>query len=375
MIALGFERAHAQNPDCEPCEQGNVRQVIVPLCFYQYFGPIYDPLNNCQSAGNIPIGPYPYVFVILNIREVNCQGVFKEFIEDAIYVNNENYWNQHLFNNGCNQIISNNVTTFCAYNPPTPQNIKQGIADVIRGYINASNISYSYKEVVVKGTCYSLAKVAWPDGAFIDQPAGDTSASIRIELSGSESYIRIPCEASCCLLRMQRVEVFDGNGVSTYKWTTIGVDQPTAELCLGMPPGDYNSLNPKPKAQIIDPNTGEVTWVEASFVSQEPCEPICPTIVQSNGFFKNSVTTDLLDKKSEAIKLTVAPIPAKNLISFESEVGIKEIKVYDKTGRRVYEKSKLVNNKLDVSDWSNAQYYIQLILNNDEVKTLKILKN
>jgi hypothetical protein len=377
LIALGFNSVTAQNPDCEPCQPGTIKQVIIPLCYYEWNGQLLDPLNNCQpQAINTQLGPEPFVFVILNIREVTCNGVFKEYIEDAVFVENGNFWDNYYYNNGCNQIISNQNNFGCPYLPLTPHSIKQAIADAIAQYVGSSNIdSYLYKEVVVKGSCYSLVKVEWPEGAFYDQPTGDSSASQRIYIGNSESFTRIPCSDACCLLKMQRIEIVDGNGITTYKWTNIGVDPPTIEICEVMPLPDYNSYNPKPNASMIDPITGEIITIEGTFISQEMCEAICPTIVQSNGFFKTTFTTDLVEAKTKQIQLTASPIPAKNVVTFNTDMKIKAIKVYDSAGRRVYKDAKLIENKLDISSWNAAQYYIQVILENDEVKTLKILKN
>jgi hypothetical protein len=391
MIALGITSTVAQNADCEPCQPGNVRQVVVPLCnssIFEYDDLIYNPVTNrCDLVRKSE--SYITILVVLNIREVNCNGIFREYIEDAIYVDNRGYIDNvreseiiHAHQNGpcANTPLFTNVTIThpsCPdYSPLSPATIKKGIADAIAMYTGNSNTTVSqFKDVIVNGSCYSLVKVEWPAGSFVDMPGGDGQPSKRINIGGSDSYVRVPCSDACCVLKMRRIEVIDGNGFTTYKWTNIGVQQPDNEICESMPIPDFNSYNPKPKASILDPVTGAVIDIEPTFVSQEPCEPLCPTLVQSNGFNKTTFTTDLIEAKEEQIALTASPIPAKNVVTFNSSVEIKAIKVFDNAGRRVYEDAKLINNMLDISGWNNAQYYIQVILENNEVKTLKILKN
>jgi len=383
MIALGITSTVAQNADCEPCQPGIIQTKIIGLCNYQWTGTYnaWDVIDGCVPK------PYsinePYIFVIIKYRTVVCNGQLREFIEDAVFVNNESYFNNVFVPYGnpnanppCPPTIISNQNPSCNYTPTNPQNIKQAIADAIAIHVGSSNTSsYLLKDVVVKGSCYSLVKVEWPAGSFVDMPGGDGQPSKRINIGGSDSYVKVPCSDACCILKMKRIEVVDGNGFTTYKWTNIGVQQPDNEICESMPIPDFNSYNPKPKASILDPVTGAVIDIEPTFVSQEPCEPLCPTLVQSNGFNKTTFTTDLIEAKEEQIALTASPIPAKNVVTFSSSVEIKAIKVFDNAGRRVYEDAKLVDNRLDISGWNNAQYYIQVILESDEVKTLKILKN
>jgi hypothetical protein len=74
-------------------------------------------------------------------------------------------------------------------------------------------------------------------------------------------------------------------------------------------------------------------------------------------------------------KLEIYPNPAKSFVTFESNQQIKEIVIYDITGKIIYaEKPSSIQFNLDVENWAEAVYYIQLTTITGEVIKTRFIK-
>ena len=106
--------------------------------------------------------------------------------------------------------------------------------------------------------------------------------------------------------------------------------------------------------------------------------------IENNGDYKTLIVstpifeeihfraTNLSTKDRDLSPFILAPNPVQNILKVQSSVGIKSVKVFDRSGRLVLE-LKNENAKtldIDVRDFKAGLYFIQL--NND--KTFKIIK-
>jgi len=71
------------------------------------------------------------------------------------------------------------------------------------------------------------------------------------------------------------------------------------------------------------------------------------------------------------------PNPSQNFITLQSPVKIKDIKIFDITGKSVSEVTNVnsLDYSLDVSSLSNGFYNVQIIFENNQSINKKLIKN
>lgn len=83
---------------------------------------------------------------------------------------------------------------------------------------------------------------------------------------------------------------------------------------------------------------------------------------------------EFIDKEGYA-NIEIYPNPAKSFVTFESNQQIEEIIIYDITGKTIYtEKPNSIQFNINVENWAEAVYYIQLTTITGEVIKIRFIK-
>ncbi len=78
------------------------------------------------------------------------------------------------------------------------------------------------------------------------------------------------------------------------------------------------------------------------------------------------------DVKNNAI--SVYPNPVSDVLGIDSAKNIKKVVIYNSVGQIVKTSDKLQDSKLNVSDLSQGAYFVNIVLENAETKTFKVIK-
>ena len=321
----------------------------------------------------------PCVFVIIDYRTVTCNGVTSLIIDDAVYVDNTDYWN-HIYD----AFVSPPAPLPCNVSPyPYPNiappcsssgssnDILQGIQDAISFEIAKLGLKTTV-DVAFKGACYSLVHLSFPDGSFRALGTNDLGVSDTIHYSSKSNVTQlIPCNDACCKVTFEYRIIHASNGETLQKWVPISYKGDDAG-CQASPLPDYSKYPNKETAQVFDPITGTYKTVTGTVTSQDPCNLIC------SGFMglppqSQKISTDVAPKEIP-LEFSAYPTIVDNFIHFSSSKNILKIVVYDVIGNEVLTVSKLEKNELNTSGLKDGIYYVQVYLSDNIVKTVKILK-
>ena len=83
----------------------------------------------------------------------------------------------------------------------------------------------------------------------------------------------------------------------------------------------------------------------------------------------SDVTVEVTAVPENSVETLLYPNPASN--SFTVEGNIKEIKVFDMLGQRVYQGS---DNVVDVTSWPEGVYFVRILGENDAVLVVRFVK-
>lgn len=97
------------------------------------------------------------------------------------------------------------------------------------------------------------------------------------------------------------------------------------------------------------------------------------TNIDATTSFSTNCTTSVGVLESKNRRLTTYPNPTNGIITFSTEVNIKEIEVYNSMGQKV--KNYSANNQIDISDLPNGIYTAKINLENNEKIIKQIKKN
>jgi hypothetical protein len=372
LISIVFN-SKAQQPPCEGgCVQVSQGTYIDVLCRYNWSGTYDDGVN---PPVVISINNEPCIFVMVNYTIFNCNGVQKLQIDGTVFFNNQQAFNEAYLSQQpfvqpalSNGEITN--TSPCAF---------YSNADIIQAQINAvgklvatlgipANVDVYYK-----GSCFSLVEIQWPAGATKTYPAGGdnpTGGPITIKLSNSKTTISIPCNDACCKVTYEyRIRTTSTGLTEFYYQPTYA---PADESCSMSPLPDYNNYPYRMDAEVIDPVTGVKTTVYGSVINQEPCELICN---KYNAPPPGSFTTDVKNiTEKHVLELTANPTLFNSFIKFTANKAIKNVTVYDMTGKKVMTTTLPENNELNTVELKQGQYFIQVNFIDNSVKTIKVMK-
>lgn len=343
----------AQSHLCDDhCPPGPMQWTTITLCDATHPGP--------------PPETGPTVFVMIGYRIRTCNGITSIIIDNYVVVDNRNYLTSLGF------IVNPSCTI---PNPMSSADLKQASTDAINQLIGQiGNPSQGNYEVYFKGACYSLVQLSFPDGAFFPGTPHDLGQIDTFYVSsGSTVTQAIPCNDVCCKVTYQWKVVTLSNGETISRWVPISYEGDGGN-CENQPMPDYNSYNPKLEATIFDPNTGQYTTVTGTVVNQEPCELTCPRFVASPPPSPlTSIKIDL-SKADANIQLSASPIPFSNFIQITSNKPLTKIVIYDMKGRKVMTLNKLENGEINTSELKEGVYFIQVYFDNNNVKSLKVIK-
>ena len=348
--------------DCKPISMNST--FTDTLCIFNS-GPIPRPYPPPEDGTYPDTLEGPCVIVQVNYTVVTCGSDKSIIINDGVLIDYQNYWRYIDLWISPDSIYTNLNT--CSYGP-----IRQEILNSITKLVNKIGGGTSIYTVKFKSSCASLVKLSWPAGAFFDQPGGDGSPPLRIQLDRATSYALLPCDApSCCEIKYKSYMIVTENGYTESRLRPAYVTG--GEGCEGAPLPDYNNWPNKPQASLLDP-AGNLVTVNADLREQEPCKPNCnmadaPPLNQ--GF-----TTDLKENKNNLAKLelTANPTLFNAFIRFSSSSSIKKVIVYDMSGKKVISTTHLENDELNTIELKPGVYFIQVYVSDNIVKTIKVAK-
>ncbi len=319
----------------------------------------------------------PFVFVEIAYRIKTCPvNIESIVIEDYVYVDNRDLWLNHAFDQNqvdpaCWPIIPQPMLDNCPY---PPASIQQAITAAINELMSGTINTQSQYEVYFKGACYSLVNLTFPNGSFFIGTPDDAGAVDTFYLSpGSIIAHRIPCNDACCKVIYEWKVITLEEGETISKWVPISYEGDN-ESCEQSPLPDYNTFPDKLEATIFDSINNTYIKVGGTIVGQEPCELTCPRfIAPPPEDFGAKIKTDLTEKESGLI-FYANPTLFYDLITINSNIPIQNLVLYDIKGNRVQKKIKLDNNILHTEELKEGIYFLQVIFQNNQVRTVKLLK-
>lgn len=147
--------------------------------------------------------------------------------------------------------------------------------------------------------------------------------------------------------------------------------------CPNSPLPDYNNSNRRFAAQSAGSPPQTVYPV---LQEQTSCTIFCenmgaPPPPPGIDPWSPRFSTDVAEIKDQLpLTLSAHPTLCSNYIRFTTNKPIKKVSVYDMSGKRVINTSELANNELITSGLKNGIYYVQVYFSENEVKTIKIMK-
>lgn len=323
----------------------------------------------------------PFVFVTIAYRIKTCPGPpssLSVVIEDYVYVDNRDFWLNHAYEPTVVELSSLPIipTTSITNCPYPPASIQQAITDAISLLMNEIAINtQSHYDVYFKGACYSLVNLTFPDRSFFLGTPDDLGAVDTFFLSaGSTVAHRIPCNNACCKVTYEWKAITLEDGETISKWVPISYEGDN-ESCEQSPLPDYNTFPDKLEATIFDSINNTYIQVGGTIVGQEPCELTCPRfIAPPPEDFGARIKTDLTEKETSLV-FSATPTLVNDFLTIKSNIPIQSIVLYDIKGNRVQKKAKLENNVLHTDELKEGMYFLQVIFQNNQVRTVKILKN
>lgn len=364
----------AQVPPCNnPCPPGAQQSTIITLCSFNWSGMVTCP---GQPPYPYTLSNAPFIQVIINYRIKDCAGVKSVLIDDYVYVDNSDYWINDCFN-GCStspSIASAIAASGCGYPvPPTSNSIKTAVAAAIAQLLTNLNISTQASlEAYFPGSCYSLVHLSFPSGSFWTQ-ANDLGGTDTIKLSpGTDVTQSIPCDPSCCKVTYKLKVITLANGMTQYTWIAVSYDAGAGPPCDANPLPDYNVFPNKLTATVIDPLTGLPTTVYGTLTSQDPCTLTCPSICMPPGL-KAGISTDI-SKEAIQLELLVGPTLVNNFVRIKSNKTLTKVQLFDISGRQVLSLNKVETGEINTSELKAGTYFMQMIFNTNEQRTVKLVK-
>lgn len=301
----------------------------------------------------------PCVFVFVTYHIMTCDdGSTKVFVDDAVYVDDRDYWLT---------LYTPNVYNTLTCSPPS---IGDALKNAINNLVSSLGIPNDV-EVIFKGSCSSLVTLSFPNGSFITQPANDLGIAHVIHFTPGVSIVQqAPCNDACCKVQYEYRVIDAENGITHSVWVPISFEGDD-RTCQDAELPDYNAFPNKIEAQILDPNTNTYITITGIAIGYAPCLLFCrrynvpkpPDAILSSGITKGI-----------PLEFSANPTLVNNFIHFTSNKSIKKVAVYDMSGKIVLQTYKLNNNEIKTSELKNGMYFLQVYFIDNDVKTIKIVK-
>lgn len=350
-------------PLCEPCQH-----TVSPEYTYMHVICSTGPLPaSCDP--NLAGQDIPFLFVIVTYRVVSCPGANDQLLVNGVVLVDD----RQGFEAACP-----GITSGCGA-PPFPlssayilQQLQNGIGAAV------SNLGLNTDiDVIYKGSCNSMVRVTFPEKVYMLQGRGDAPGVDTVWINPeSEIWQTVPCNDVCCKVKYKFEIVTAADGETTMTWKADSWEG--ADLsCPNAPLPDYNTSNrrltaytPGTPPQEVHPAVMEQTSCSV-FCDHMGSPPPPPDIVPGAPGF----STDVAEIKDQLpLRLTADPTLCSNYIRFSTNKPITRVAVYDISGKRVIDTNTLANNELLTSGLKNGVYYVQVYFSENEVKTIKIMK-
>lgn len=366
IFVLMIKPAIAQDDLCkDPCPPGPEQSIIINLCKFHWAGKVFEPATGDSISDTLNEA---YVFVIINYRVRNCNGVTSVIIDDNVYVDNSDMWINHTYpwTTPVPSIQDAIAASPCKYSA------QDAIAVATQKLLDSLNLPQGTMEATFRGSCYSFVKLKFPDGSFWTQPTDYGTVDTVFFSSGSNIGQRIPCSDVCCKVKykVETIKLENGQTESTYVAISYSGD---SLGCLKQDLPDYSKYPNKLTATIRDPNTGATHTVEGTPIGQEPCKLSCPEYCLAHQEYRASINTGLSSQETP-LEFSAIPTLVNNFVRFKSSLPLQKVLVYDMSGKIVLNIKRLENNEINTSELKSGVYFLQAYFSENEVKTVKILK-
>lgn len=353
--------SYAQPHLCQPCQQ-----TVSPLNTYVHVICESDPIPPfCDSAQAGKKGWA--IFVIVTYRTVFCPGANPQLIVDGVVLVDER---DYYLTEACNPFpLFNNCSPLP--NPLSTADILAKQQEGITAAVSSLGLSTDV-DVIYKGSCNSMVKVAFPQKVYMLQSRGDAPGVDTVWIHPESTiWQTLPCYDACCKVKYKFEIVTAANGETRMTWRADRWEG--ADLsCPNAPLPDYNNSNRRLSG--ISPGTPPQT-IYPTVTEQTPCALFCdrmgsppPPPVIDPGF-----TTDIAEIKGQ-LTLSADPTLCSNFIRFNTDKPIAKVVVYDMSGKRMTHTTMLTHNELSTSELKSGIYYVQVYFSENEVKTIKIMK-
>lgn len=380
LVTITSLNSSAQSPLCEdPCPPGPKLTAKIDLCNFNWSGTVNGVPETINEA---------FFFVFINYRLRTCDGITSIIIDDYVFVENSDWWNNLYFPSGTDvdgtivgvpnnlQLVSPASISNCKYLPLNAANIDLAITDAINKLVNnvGAQSQGSY-EVYFKGSCNSLVGLKFPDGSFF--LSGNENGGTDTSFVSSKSTLNqmIPCNDACCKLTYEwrpdeRYPLENGETISVLVITSVGGDP---EQCQNQPLPNYATSPNALKLYVLNSSTGQYELKTGELLEQLPCELACSK-------WDVSLPTNSLYLKSDIIKdatsfdLRVNPTLADNFVEISSAQKIEKITFIDLSGRLVKKITQFDGDKIKIDDLKTGYYFIQVFTTKGDVKSIKIKK-
>jgi hypothetical protein len=375
--------SNAQSVDCQQCSSGPLQQIEIDLCTFSNVV-TWHLVSNPSIVGTTTITDAPLVKIFINYRIQTCpDGTSALLIEDCVYLDTKDYWENDYFPNSVYVVTSGDVVPaadvqnciYSIYNttPPTDAKAKMNMAinEAINRLLNAVGVTSQVNYTVFrKEGCYSTVKIKFPVGSFIVSEPNDNGQTTTRTFSASNSTImqNIPCNEICCKSVYKWEVVTMTNGETRSIWTKVSTSASDGE-CENQPMPIFSNYNNRLRAKTIDPITGDTIIVEGTVIEQSNCTPACTNTTEPPTEAKISKNIG-----TQTTVVTLTPSLNNEFVTLESNKTIKNVDVYSINGQKVEQHIKYENNKLYLTSLIKGIYFAKIQFNDNSYQTVKFVK-
>ncbi|MDI9257898.1 T9SS type A sorting domain-containing protein [Flavobacterium sedimenticola] len=90
------------------------------------------------------------------------------------------------------------------------------------------------------------------------------------------------------------------------------------------------------------------------------------------GIYK--VTQNLLVNNPNATSISIYPNPVKNTLNFNIQGTVKDITIFDVTGKKIMEKQNWNSNAIEIGNLTNGVYFVNIVTSEETNSTIKFIK-
>jgi len=366
LISIAFSQSN-----CPTCSTDSV--FTKQINFSEFDCSLY--VDDVYGHSTLQTVKVPVRFVIITYRKMNCNGVFSLLIDDAVFVDENEYYNA---NKGKHCLYFSETKEIISFNPnPTSNEIKDAIRISIDSLISESGLETSI-DLYFKGACSSLVTLKFPEGTFFSHSPNDLGVYPDTTWLHENTTITqtVPCNDTCCKITYEYQVVNAENGQTTSKFVPISLTG-NSQNCNGNSPISYNSYSNRLIGKKYNTSTGNYDTSAYTIINNSDCEIICLYCTNSSSIsmLKRGFTTDKLNSKNEYnFELNAWPTLFNNFIKFQCSEKIEKLAIYDASGNNILNTILDTENELNTESFKSGLYYIQIYLPANTIKTIKVIK-